>query len=722
MQKKSLKKTFGKIGLFLIFGVMIWNVGGYSKNNGEITLNALNEANASWANWVLYGDSERTGGEAISGAYGGFRDAAQTVTQNFDEDPIVKAFNYLLYYIAVAISALIKYSAMLFDMSLNTEALKNSLQEAPVYLAWSMVRDFLNLFFMIALLFSAFATIFQVEKYHLKKMIIMLVVMALLVNFSYPITLFIIDFSNSIMHFFVQMLDSARVTVDGQSFSSKSALVAKFVEIAQVQESIISGTVAATVALLLTIIFLFVLFVTLFALAINLVIRNIAFLILLVLSPVGFALFFFSSTRGVADSWWNALFKYAIMGPAIIFFVVLASMFFTENNRDIQVSENFLVAFVKFSVPVVFLWFGLIASQKFGGAASGVAMSVVKSTGNKIRGYAQKGVRFGAHWADRKMAEGTKVSYMGLKQGWKDRQARLDSKAMAKSSGKMEDVIEHVISRVAYGGVANAVQGFEKDGFWGAIKEVINPSSRDKTSRDLISKERIIASEGKEITDTNTESSHVINELKTAIGGNDTKRVQAALRILAQKNDLNDMMKTIGHDYGMGTNNVSPETVREAVGGILNSVGMKDNNLGRELMKLSNIAVASGNSGFAGMGNYNEITNKYSKSNNRQQAEAAVLKFKEREGLARQKDMHPGTLLSQTSDGWGAPDYIQKEVWKEISGVDKEHVRRTQDRLRSAIIDVRKAGGLADVENDTKNSAVVKKYIDAIENMQLGIT
>ena len=175
-------------------------------------------------------------------------------------DSLLYAFKVLLWGILNLVHLLVLLSALIFDKVVGPDLFDTLLRNnGSVYVAWAMVRDFLNLFFMLALLFSAFSTIFQVEKYHLRKIIILLVVMALLVNFSYPITLFVIDLSNSAMYFFISLIPHTNSVV------SQSALVAKMTEIGMLSKNIMEK--ADIPALLLSIIFQFIFIYFLFSLS-----------------------------------------------------------------------------------------------------------------------------------------------------------------------------------------------------------------------------------------------------------------------------------------------------------------------------------------------------------------------------------------------------------------------------------------------------------------------
>ena len=67
------------------------------------------------------------------------------------------------------------------------------LSGAPVYAGWVITRDIVNMFFILALVIIAFATILRIETYGIKALLPKLIIMALLINFSYLACGIIID-------------------------------------------------------------------------------------------------------------------------------------------------------------------------------------------------------------------------------------------------------------------------------------------------------------------------------------------------------------------------------------------------------------------------------------------------------------------------------------------------------------------------------------------------
>ena len=385
-------------------------------------------------------------------------------------------FRIVLVGILNAMSELLKFSGLLLDKTLNQSFFRSVIENEGIYRGWVVVRDVLNIFFMLLLLFSAFATIFQVEKYHLRKVIIMLVVMALLVNFSFPIALFIIDFSNSAMYFLIE-----------SAFGTTPSPSANIADVSRFADGLVSAYAInqEVSALILNIVLVFMLFVTFFAIGINFLIRILAFAILLILAPAGFTFAFFPGTKSVANEWWSALIKYAFLGPIMAFFLYIAIMIFDGNYLP-GANEYFAKTVVRFIIPVTFLWMGLIISQKFGGHGSAMAMNFAKKTGGWIKtsaqGAAVGAVILGANSTG--VPGALKQRYSEIKGGFnksrEDREAKVASAFGSK--GAMSD-----LERKRYKESLDKMKGFSSDdlkreatgGNIAAAEELLNRKALD---------------------------------------------------------------------------------------------------------------------------------------------------------------------------------------------------------------------------------------------------
>jgi hypothetical protein len=246
--------------------------------------------------------------------------------------------------------------------------------------------------FIMVLLFSAFCTIFQVEQYNYKKLLWKIVLMALLVNFSFPITRFIIDASNILMYSIIK-----------SSLFSTSDVVSSFGNIAQnssLAELISQKTWPDASTLLGATVMLFMLAITFLAIGVLLLIRIIVLAILIIFSPIAFVGPLIPGVSAQASKWWDQLFKYSFFGPIMILGVAIAVKFMNSVGAAMKQSFAIPGADINYTlignmlviiVPIVLLWAVMGVAQSMSIAGAGAVMSgaqkVMKGAGKKFSGY-----------------------------------------------------------------------------------------------------------------------------------------------------------------------------------------------------------------------------------------------------------------------------------------------------------------------------------------------
>ncbi len=109
---------------------------------------------------------------------------------------------------------LITFAYSILNMAINTALDPHWFQIDAVQKGWQLVRDFSNIWFILAILFIAIATILRIESYGVKKWLPGIILMAFLINFSLPITTFIIDISNVIAFQFERALCHEQTITD----------------------------------------------------------------------------------------------------------------------------------------------------------------------------------------------------------------------------------------------------------------------------------------------------------------------------------------------------------------------------------------------------------------------------------------------------------------------------------------------------------------------------
>lgn len=286
-------------------------------------------------------------------------------------------------------------AATLFSFVVDTKNLDIMLNSTAVYESWEIIRDLLNMTFIIILLFSAFATIFQVSSYNYKAVVFNLVLMALLVNFSFPIARFIIDASNVLMYTIINTLFSGDASNTLGDITKTSGI-----------ETILNPTLSevSATSLIAAIIFIFIFAVTLVTTALLLMVRMIALGILIIFSPVAFVGTILPGGKSFSSKWWSNLFNYSLFGPAMLLMLWITKEimdeFFKDNNvynnfytsaQNQSAQPNLIGSMAYFSIPIILLWASMGIAKKMGieGADKivGGGQKFLKWMGNKSNPY-----------------------------------------------------------------------------------------------------------------------------------------------------------------------------------------------------------------------------------------------------------------------------------------------------------------------------------------------
>lgn len=114
-------------------------------------------------------------------------------------------------------SSLMYITGKFFDIMANFTLGSDSYGDQVAFIesGWTLVRDFSNILFIVALVYLAFGVIFDLHSVNVKKSIASIIIMALMVNFSLFFTRVIIDTSNILARIFYAQI--ALTDTDGDS-------------------------------------------------------------------------------------------------------------------------------------------------------------------------------------------------------------------------------------------------------------------------------------------------------------------------------------------------------------------------------------------------------------------------------------------------------------------------------------------------------------------------
>lgn len=307
---------------------------------------------------------------------------------------VLKIIGWVVYQVMVLLSLLLNLAGAALDGVMKV----NSFLDVPgVQIGWRFVRNICNMFFVLILLAIGFATIFRVEGYGAKRLLVKLIIAAILVNFSFLISGLIIDASQVLMNGLITNLNLKTYSSSvikaagiGYMFSSHTTASGQGSNRLKDYTAIIGDNADNTTLLLVIVADLIkscvLLGVAAFAFLVIfciLVIRIVALWILIILSPFAYTFAILPKTQSLANQWWERFLKYCFIGPIMVFFLSLVliigqgmdtiSTQFEGTGASATLANKPIFAT---TTPVVFFQFVVIIILLLASAFSSMFMSI----------------------------------------------------------------------------------------------------------------------------------------------------------------------------------------------------------------------------------------------------------------------------------------------------------------------------------------------------------
>jgi hypothetical protein len=516
---------------------------------------------------------------------------------------------------------ILEMALSLFDIMINPGNVQKVLGNPAIYSAWAFVRDFLNMAFILVLLFSAFCTIFQIEQYNYKKVLWKIVLMALLVNFSFPITRFIIDSSNILMYSLLKTNIFATATpVDMNSG------LAKISQFGDLDKLMLFDERSDTASLLATTVMFFMLAMTFLAIGVLLMIRLIALAIIIIFSPIAFTGSIIPGISAQASKWWDNLIKYSFFGPIMIFGIVLCVGLMQNMGSALQSTKsegNFIGTLLAVSVPIVLLWMVMGVAQSMSiagaGAVMGAAQGAIKWAGKAPGKAAWWGIKKGAKKFERDVLASRGLSPRAFVEGWKQRTQEAEDKALKPAAGRWRDKMNKFFKG-------------------------------EETNHEDAALQSNISKEQKELSDVSQESEFLLKQFRSTEASSDSRKSQkmaAILRIMFNNNDQNEFMKGFNES-------VEPEHMKQFIYNKLVAAGMTEEQAAKQMMDYSEIAESKGNYGNYAMGIYDKDANNgkgiFRLSKPDEQRAFSVAKGTNVESQIKMRNWHWNAFLTENAD------------------------------------------------------------------------
>lgn len=272
--------------------------------------------------------------------------------------------------------------------------------------SWTIIRDFVNMLFILVLIVIAFGTIFDIEKYSWRSLLVPFIIAALLINFSFAIGEYVVSIGNGLSNVFLrQIVESGQdlKTRLGAGLGLQKILANPGTTIRGGPISAISAVAASQLQYNITLLF-FIIFGTIALMAMLsafffVLIRIPIIWLLLIVSPIAWIGYTVPQLRALTWSkWWHTFISWVFFLPVYLFFLMFAFFFIAAKGNpntpqlgpSTTLGGNALLVvndIVFYIITLFFLVGGLWASFKVGSLASGGAGKLMGGIQTRIKKY-----------------------------------------------------------------------------------------------------------------------------------------------------------------------------------------------------------------------------------------------------------------------------------------------------------------------------------------------
>jgi hypothetical protein len=316
-----------------------------------------------------------------------------------------------------------------FDLSISisvhqfNEFLKAS---GTVDTAWSLLRNLVNVSFIFVILYIAVRVVIGKEG-NATHLLVNIIVVALLVNFSAFFTRVVIDASNVLANEFYQQIHPEGTTTTGQVagiagifISSKGMNLLENFNPPDKTTSSLSGALATEdngeaiswgaliVGTFGNIIMVLVTSFVFFAAAIMFLARTITLIILIILSPLAFAAWVIPGLEGQGKKWMSTLLNQAFFAPFCLLFIWLTIQMIQADTLRVftrGIGGGFWSAstgaVIHYMILIGLMLGALIVSKFLGATSAGAAMKFGGAVTGRMTGGIVRGGRYGFKRADK---------------------------------------------------------------------------------------------------------------------------------------------------------------------------------------------------------------------------------------------------------------------------------------------------------------------------------
>ncbi|MEK7179368.1 MAG: hypothetical protein AAB727_03910 [Patescibacteria group bacterium] len=244
--------------------------------------------------------------------------------------------------------------------------------------AWSIIRDLANMTFIFILLYIAISTILQLGDH--KKTLVNLIIIALIINFSLFFTQIVIDAANILSVLFYNAITANGTLEIGEIFRKGLHLESIFTP----EQLSGMGNAQAALGYIVGSIVLLLAGFSFLAVGIMFIIRTVALVILMFLSPLALVAWILPQTEAHWKTWWNYLLHQSFFAPIYLLMIFMVAKLITEGNLGggnwgavvtglapatgtTTTDFSFLSVFITYFIVLFLINGALVVAKKLGG-------------------------------------------------------------------------------------------------------------------------------------------------------------------------------------------------------------------------------------------------------------------------------------------------------------------------------------------------------------------
>ncbi len=301
---------------------------------------------------------------------------------------MVKGFYYLIF---VPTSALLAFAGYMLDKVLIYSISPDAYKAQYIVDGWRFIRDLCNLFFIFMLIYLAFKVILGIG-HGTKQLIVNTLIIATVINFSYPLATIVIDVSNitarQLYYNAFNKKDASSGEPLGLSATAASGynpqkLIVDAMETSGLDKEKEKGSIF--LILLIGVIFNIIAMFMFLRIAMQFIFRILGLVFAIILSPL--AVFSFSldkETRSKIqmvgfDQWLSGLLTDCFKAPVFLFLVLVMTLFISDNpfkaalSGDVNGLEWWMSLIIPFALIMGFLMIIEGATKKMSSGLSNMA-------------------------------------------------------------------------------------------------------------------------------------------------------------------------------------------------------------------------------------------------------------------------------------------------------------------------------------------------------------